>query len=375
MNQAVTEINVSQLNGSNGFSIEANNFFDAFGLGWYASSAGDVNGDGYDDLMLAAPSFAYSYQESGKVYVVFGQAEGFGSSFDISTLNGNNGFVIDGLAPGYYDGYPVSSAGDINGDGIADMIIGDSSAGKSYVVFGKADGFSPTLDISQLDGSNGFVIQGASDLREVSSAGDINGDGYDDLIVADAYRGKSYVVFGKTGDFSATFDLSTLDGSNGFLISDSNKPNPRIQLVSSAGDVNGDGIADLIIGIGSQQYVVFGSASGFASSIDLATLYLDAFNLNLDLTAIPNNKITGIEQIDLVGTSNNSLILSSLNVLALSDTSNQLIVYGDVGNSVTSTDQGWIFDGITTLDGLEYNQYLQGAATLLVGTNITQIIS
>ncbi|MFB8788537.1 MAG: hypothetical protein U7123_06730 [Potamolinea sp.] len=97
MNQAAKVINVSLLNGSNGFSIEANNFFDAFVLGWYVSSAGDVNGDsvadaaqrdGYDDLIVADD------ERDGHSYVVFGKTGDFSASFDLSTLDGSNGFLI-----------------------------------------------------------------------------------------------------------------------------------------------------------------------------------------------------------------------------------------------------------------------------------------
>ncbi|HSH04226.1 MAG TPA: cadherin domain-containing protein, partial [Anaerolineae bacterium] len=129
-------------------------------------------------------------------------------------LNGINGFRIDGLAAYDISGRSVSSAGDINGDGIDDLIIGADGAdpngnfsGSSYVVFGSGGEFSSTLNLSSLNGINGFRIDGAATFDRsgfsVSSAGDINGDGIDDLIIgangADPngnYSGSSYVVFG-----------------------------------------------------------------------------------------------------------------------------------------------------------------------------------
>lgn len=136
MNQAATEINVSQLNGSNGFSIEANNFFDAFGLGWYVSSAGDVNGDGFDDLLIGA---GVEGSITSKCYVVFGAADAWDATFDLSTLDGSNGFVVNG-----FNNFrsSVSAAGDINGDGFDDLLIGSPDGGKSgygasYVIFGQ----------------------------------------------------------------------------------------------------------------------------------------------------------------------------------------------------------------------------------------------
>ena len=110
-----------------------------------------------------------------------------------------NGFVLNGIDSYDQSGSSVSSAGDVNGDGFDDLIIGAPLAspsgnsygaeGESYVVFGQAGGFSPSIDLSSsfLNGSNGFVLNGTglSDFScsSVSSAGDINGDGFDDLII------------------------------------------------------------------------------------------------------------------------------------------------------------------------------------------------
>ncbi|MFO0174884.1 MAG: integrin alpha, partial [Aphanizomenon sp.] len=106
----------------------------------------------------------------------------------------NKGFIIQGVSDDNL-GYSVSSAGDINDDGIGDIVIGSplsdpnnqSNAGKTYVVFGKTDLFNQTIDISSLNGTNGFVINGAKagdeSGRSVSNIGDINGDGVDDLAI------------------------------------------------------------------------------------------------------------------------------------------------------------------------------------------------
>ena len=277
---ATTVINLSSLDGNNGFRLDGEAAGDQ--LGGSVSNAGDINGDGFNDVIIGASSS----------YVVFGKASGFSAALDLSNLDGINGFRLDGASG-------VSSAGDVNGDGLDDVIIGDSgadpngayNAGSSYVVFGKASGFAATLDLSNLDGNNGFRMDGvaANDATgKVSNAGDINGDGFDDLIIGAPstgvnghYTGSSYVVFGKASNFVATLDLSILDGSNGFRMDGVAAGDQLGGSVSNAGDVNGDGFNDLIVGALSadpngtysgSSYVVFGKASGFGATLDLSNL-------------------------------------------------------------------------------------------------------
>ena len=227
----------------------------------------------------------------------------------LADLDGSNGFVIPGINRGDRAGNSVSSAGDVNNDGIDDLIIGAPNAesgnresqGESYVVFGNKAGFSAQLDLTKLDGSNGFVIRGINNYdnsgNSVSSAGDVNNDGIDDLIIGAPEaesgnknsQGESYVVFGSETGFSPQLNLAKLDGSNGFKIRGIDSSDRSGSSVSSAGDVNNDGIDDLIIGApnaGSssssyrsyrnrnegESYVVFGRDAGFPAQLNLAKL-------------------------------------------------------------------------------------------------------
>ena len=288
-------LNLASLNGGNGFRIVG--ALDNSWSGVAVSAAGDVNGDGFDDLMIGAQFASTSGgQAAGTTYLVFGGAQAFGASLALSSLNGANGFRLDGPELRGYSGGAISDAGDINGDGYDDFIIGaergfygdPARPGTTYVVFGHGGGFSGNLNLHDINGVNGFrfagVVTGGSSGRSVSGAGDINGDGFDDLIVGEpaaSLGGASYILFGHAGSFTATFDVSTLDGSNGFRIRGANFSDYSGASVSGAGDVNGDGYDDLLIGaprasVGFQQvgvsYLVFGKANGFTASFDLGTL-------------------------------------------------------------------------------------------------------
>ena len=282
--------------GSAGFVVNGIDVDDYSGS--KVSSAGDINGDGFDDIIIGASHADPNGNNSGESYVVFGSGTSLGASFDLSTLNGTNGFVFNGMDAGHFSGGAVSSAGDINGDGFDDILVGASRViinnefiGQAYVIFGSNVGFAASLDPSDLNGANGFVINGidAGDAAggSVSSAGDINGDGIDDILIA-AWNadpngnesGESYVVFGSSAPFAASFDLSTLNGSNGFVINGIDA-NDNSGNAASAGDVNGDGFDDIIVGgagadpngnSSGESYIIFGRNSGFAASFELSSL-------------------------------------------------------------------------------------------------------
>src|SRR5262249_46315067 len=155
-------------------------------------AAGDVNGDGFDDLILGEQRAG----GTGAAYVVFGKSR-FAGAIPLGALDGTDGLKLTGELPADYAGSAVSGAGDVNGDGFDDVIIGARAAGGSargaaYVFFGKsrftdtpAAGFS--IGLGTLDGTDGFKLAGAANFdltgTSVGAAGDVNGDGFADVIV------------------------------------------------------------------------------------------------------------------------------------------------------------------------------------------------
>ena len=288
---------LAALNGGDGFRLDGIDAEDLSGRA--VATAGDVNGDGFDDIVIgAANGDPGGDANAGEVYVVFGKASAWPATLGLSTLNGTNGFRLDGVQPGDAAGFSVASAGDVNGDGFSDLLIGayaaDPSgrdqAGTTYVVFGKAAGFAAAIDLAALDGTNGFRLVGAAagdkSGRSVASAGDVNADGFADFLIgapgADPggahAAGSAYIIFGKASGFAATVDLGILNGSNGFRLDGADAANYSAQSVSGAGDVNGDGFDDVLIGapgaaeFQGETYVVFGKASGFSAALSLASL-------------------------------------------------------------------------------------------------------
>ena len=218
------------LNGSNGFAI--NGITEGDQSGHSVSSAGDVNGDGFDDLIIGAPAAdGNGISSAGQSYVVFGSNSGFGASFNLSTLNGSNGFAINGIAGYDESGWSVSSAGDVNGDGFDDLIIGAFSAdpngissGQSYVVFGQ--GTTPTNQPPVANTDSATTAQNTAVTLEASTLlandTDADGDSLSLTSVSNPVNGSvtfsdGNVIFTPSTNFTgnASFDYSISDGKGG----------------------------------------------------------------------------------------------------------------------------------------------------------------
>ncbi|MFM7640435.1 MAG: integrin alpha, partial [Cyanobium sp.] len=292
-------------NGSGGFLINGQKAGD--NSGWSVAGVGDVNGDGLGDVLIGAPKAEPSnlINDAGRSYVVFGKTGSASTTaVNLSAIaNGIGGFVINGTNSQDISGTSVAAAGDVNGDGLADLLVGapksdptsGMNAGRSYVVFGKTT--TTAIQLSGIAaGNGGFVINGQSSNEQtgfsVSSAGDINGDGLADLLIGAPYSdpatgvdvGKAYVIFGKSSHITSIpplspIELASLSASDGFAITGQANTQLTGLSVASAGDVNGDGFADLIIGgvnpnmlpfVEGYAYVVYGAPN--LTSINLSSI-------------------------------------------------------------------------------------------------------
>ncbi len=269
-------VSLASLSSTNGFKMDGEST--GGDCGFTLNALGDVNQDGYTDLMVAAFGYTTSTQ-AGRTYVVFGGPNlGSVGQISLGSLNGVNGFILDGESNNDRSGWTYDGIGDINGDGRADMMISayghNSNVGRTYVVFGGLDiGNTGLLPLSSLNGTNGFKLDGevSGDYSGywVCGPGDVNGDGYEDILIG-AYgyngnTGRNYVVFGgnnigRTGLIS----LVSLNGTNGFILDGEIAGDKSGYAVGSAGDINGDGVMDFLIGAPyrnsstGRSYVVFG---------------------------------------------------------------------------------------------------------------------
>jgi hypothetical protein len=222
------------------------------GFGWAVAGAGDLNGDGFDDVIVGAPfSAVRGMSMQGFAYVYMGSAAGLSPAPSVTLQDAQSGWVLFGSS--------VSGAGDVNGDGFDDVIVGaphynqpKHNEGRAYLFLGSARGISSNPAWVAV----GNLFEGFFGCS-VGTAGDVNGDGFSDIIVGQHAQphGRAFAYYGSPVGLSSRPAWIGDGGS----------------LVASAGDINGDGFSDVMLYGGSfennrQVHVYFGSEGGLASN-------------------------------------------------------------------------------------------------------------
>lgn len=250
--------------------------------------AGDVNNDGGDDIIIGIPGAdADTVTDVGQTLILFGSNTLMGVLSTDQIGNTIPGAVLKGINMDDLSGVSVDSAGDVNNDGVDDVVIGANLAdtstvnginsGQAYVVFG-GNQLNGALSLSDIGGSlPGLIMNGVANGDNtgfsVAGTGDINNDAIDDVIVGSAFAGQSYLVFGNN-QLNGTIELSDLDSNQTGVIfngvGSAINPGHAGFSVSTAGDINGDGTADVLIGVpdlfqappsNGESFVIFGDSS------------------------------------------------------------------------------------------------------------------
>ena len=397
-------------------------------MGKNGTTSGDVNGDGLSDFVIVDTNYA----TTKAVYVVFGKTS-TNSLTQANISGGNGGFAIN--TNGLFGDADI--VGDFNGDGLDDVLFAGNNntstdPGKAWLIYGKTDGTVVNLSAITSGSGNqyGFVIQqGVLDSgnstsyynmsmmgQSVSAAGDVNGDGFADLLVSlpnadvgtaiDA--GQTYVIYG--GQFASGATSPIFTAANGDRIGTSGADtlvgtSGNNQMVAGAGDdtLTGNGGADVLYGgAGNDTFVLnasnvaaFANASNTTQAVmkvdggtGIDTLKLDGSGITLDLTAITKADLGNVEIFDISGSGANTLKLNMRDVLELGqrnsfnvdasavDSKVQLMITGDNGDFVQLTDiANWsqpVTNSTYSFGGHTYNVYNNAGAQLLIDQLIVQ---
>ena len=321
------------------------------GFGTAVRTAGDLNGDGYADVVIGAPG---AFSGAGRAYVFMGGPAGL-STMPALTLN---------IGPGAQFGAAVSTAGDVDHDGFSDVIISGPGAGQVRLYRGSAAGLiaTPALVINDPQPGSGFG-------SALATAGDVNGDGFSDIIigapeyVSGGVRGAAYIHHGSLTGPSATPDRTLIGNQNNCRFGTS---------VAGAGDVNGNGFSDVAIGAdrwASGQadegavFVHYGSAAGVQAT-GFTTLQSNVVGARMGYCVAEGGDINGDGYADIVaGTPFFDGALSGQGrVYVFPGRPGGPALAGELQNAqVTGARMGWSVAGGGDTDGDGFSDVLAGA--------------
>ncbi len=337
------------------------------------TASGDINGDGYSDFVIN------SYGTTANGYVVFG-----GPNLTSISLGGlvaaSRGFAISSLTTTGASSYLANNMGDVNGDGLDDFIINGGSAlnNTAYVVFGKTDYGTVTLSALATNSAGFSITTGANAaITDLDMIGDFNGDGLADMVLASttatidgAVSGAAYIVYGRTG--TSPLSMTDLSASEGFRI-DGLSGIRFSSAVSGAGDVNGDGFDDVVI-----SAPLDSPTSGRAQAGITRVIYGGVDKLESMTFQSNNGDVIGTTGVDtLTGTSGNNQLVAGDGNDTLIGNGGADVLYGGRGedtividaSNITAlgTNSGNTTQAIARVDGGNGIDTLQLTASLDLG--------